>query len=99
MYKKRRYFDIFKNTIFFWLYAFHSYLPLQISNRSTGKRCEIKKEEGYQNRYQNDVIGVFIDIFEHVLYLFLVFLLLTLSRYLFAGLFYKRDKFLPGIYA
>lgn len=45
-----------------------------------------KKEEGYQNRYQNDVIGVFIDIFEHVLYLFLVFLLLTLSRYLFAGM-------------
>ena len=61
---------------------------LKLSNRNTRNRCEIcakltvKTPELYQLRHS----GFFIVNFEHILHFFLVFLLLTLKRQMFAGL-------------
>ena len=46
---------------------------LNVNYKNTRKRCEICS-------------GVFIENFEHISHLFLVFLLLTLSKQLFAGI-------------
>ena len=60
----------------------------KVNNRNTGTRCEIcllltiKTSEGRQWRR----CGVFIVNFDHISHLVLVFLLLTLSRWMSAGL-------------
>ena len=52
------------------------------NNRSIKKRCEIcsKLTIKTPRRRQRRRIGVFIDNFEHISYIFLLFLLLTLNK-------------------
>ena len=62
-------------------YPTNNYL-LKVNNRNTRKRCEIcwKLTIKTPQRHQRRRSDVFIINFEHILYLFLVFLLLTLNK-------------------
>ena len=60
---------------------------LKVKQRTTRKRCESRWRPTIKSprRHQWSRSGVFINIFEHMSHLFLVFILLILSVYLFAG--------------
>ena len=63
-----------------------------VNNRNTKKRCEICSKlitKTLERRHWHRS-GVFIVNFEHIPHLFLVFLLLTLSMHLFAGIFISQ---------
>ena len=58
----------------------------QVNNRNTRKRSEICSKLTVTTPEWRQQSGVFSDNFEHISHLFLVFLLLTFSIYLFAGM-------------
>ena len=71
------------------IYGSPAYIYLfRVSIRPTRKRCEIcsKLTIKTPGRRQLRSSGVFIIIFEHISHFFPVYLLFTLSKYLFAGL-------------
>ena len=59
----------------------------KVNNRNTRKMCEIcaKLTMKTPERLQNCRSGVFIVNFEHISHLFLLFLFLTLNKYMLAG--------------
>ena len=61
--------------------------PSKVNNRNTRERCEIcsKLKTKTPERRQWRRSCVFILNFEHILHLFLVFLLLTLNKQMLAG--------------
>ena len=60
---------------------------VKVNSRSTRKRCEIclKITIKTPGRDQQRRSGIFVFKFEHTSHLFLVFLLLTLNKYMLAG--------------
>ena len=66
----------------------------KVNNRNTRKRCEIYLKLTIKTSQQCHWhrSGVFIVNFEHISYLFLVFLFLTFNMYLFAGIIIKHPR-------
>ena len=65
----------------------------KVNSRNTSERWEIcsKLTIKTPKRHYRGLCGVFIFNFEHISHIFLVHLLLTLNRSLFAGLFCKTS--------
>ena len=87
-----------KMTSFLGLFPSGNYMFI-VNNRNTRTRCEIcsKLTIKIPERRHWRRSGVFIVNFEHISYLFLVFQLLTLSRWMQAGLYNSitSSKYLP----
>ena len=66
----------------------------KVNNRNTGTRCEICLKLAIKIPERS---GTFIVNFEHISYLVLVFLLLTLSRYMPAGVKSMYDEVMAVI--
>ena len=81
------YFDYFCLCFYNFEYVFTYIHLFKVNIWNTRKGCEISsKLTKIPERCQWRRSAVFIHNFEHISYLFLVFLLLTLSKYLFAVL-------------
>ena len=68
----------------------------KVNNRNTGKECEICSELKIKppEKHNYHRSGIFVVNFEHISQLFLVFLLLSLNRKMFAGDI-KKERYVP----